>query len=422
MNDQEESYPIPSETMSGIALDHHMGDIRRVREICEDFGITTKNSRLERYGAFLERCLAGDRINSTSVFQLSSNAPFENWAECLQYVLREIHELMWILKGIKVNPPEGLKEKLGWIVSGRDFAFLDVDSRSRNAQFELRIASYFSQAGCCVDLTSETDIIVDSDDYVYYIECKRIGSPNKLRTRLSEARNQLRARMPKKARGKPAFGCVAADVTKVAFDHNGLTFGCVAEHSKNVIQRKLKEVCNRAEKFDLFGRERNLIVYWFQIHIAALVMFPQTFTSRFSSNHIYRFPMSWRQARASRGFWKIFSSVSVEDPRATVPKPLRRRTRVILPAGTKFYMNEELMKELANGGNIMPRDESLVVGGMEVDGIESEFTFCEFMDAIEVLDEDFMSQMADNPIGAQACILATMWGCRHPFEIADSDE
>lgn len=177
--DQEETYPLPSEMMSSLAWNHHLDDLVNVRSICEDFGIQTSNTRLDRYEKFLRKYLDGDQIGGESVFQMPSSAPFQNWMECLQYVLREVHELMWILKGIQANQPKGVKEKLDWIIGGRDFAFLDVDSRSRDAQFELRIASYFSQAGFAVDLTSKTDVIVHSDNHVYYIECKRVGSTNK---------------------------------------------------------------------------------------------------------------------------------------------------------------------------------------------------------------------------------------------------
>jgi hypothetical protein len=100
------------------------------------------------------------------------------------YVLREAHELMRILRGLKVHVPSGIDEKLRVIVGGRDFAALDSDSNSRNTLFELRISSYFCQSGCDVDLSTDTDIIALSDDQAFYLECKRVGNDNQLAKRL----------------------------------------------------------------------------------------------------------------------------------------------------------------------------------------------------------------------------------------------
>lgn len=421
-DDQNETYPVPTETMRGLPWAHHLSDIMEVMEFCERLGIRTKNTRLERYGEFLRRFLKDGQVVPGSVFVVPSDSPFENYIECLQYVLREVHELMWILKGLQVRQPEGLEKRLERIVGGRDFAFLDADSKSRDAQFELRIASYFCQSGCYVDLTTDTDVIVHSDDFVYFIECKRVGSSNQLRKRLSGAKEQLRKRMPKKIGEKLVFGCVAVDVTKVGFPHNGCTFGAVADHSKEVIQSKLKDVCNTAEGHNLFGGGRGLIVYWFQIHIASFVMFPNTLTSRFSSNHIYKGGMVKREFRAANNFWDLFRAVSTDDSRSSNPKPLRRRKSFTLPAGTQWYMDEQLMQEILSGEEIAKRNDDFVVGGMEYNGIDYEFLFFEFMQALDGMGEDEIAQLVEDPIRAQVIMLALMCGRRNPFEVVDDDE
>jgi len=234
----------------------------------------------------------------------------------------------------------------------------------------------------------------------------------------------LRKRMPKKVSRKLVFGGVAADVTKIAFPHNGLTFGVVADHSKDVIQKKLKEVCRTAENYDLFKGGSGPIVYWFQIHIAALVLLPQTLTSRFSSNHIYRTPRNRRELSAVNDFWEIFSRVSVDDSRSISPKPVKPRKSITLPKGTKFSINENLMKELLSGNEISERDDNFTVGGMEVQGIEIEFSIREVKEALESFEEDERAEMAKNFASpqSQAMLLAVMWARQHPFEIVDDEE
>lgn len=422
--DQNETYPIPTETIRGLPWEHHLNDLLEVRAFCENFEIRTKNTRLARYEEFLRRFINHGQVNPESVFRNQSDAPFQNWIECLQYVLREVHELMWILKGLQASLPKGVKGKLEQIVSGRDFAFLDVDSRSRDTQFELRIASYFCQAGCEVDLTTETDVIAYADDFVYFLECKRVGSPSQLRRRLSGAKEQLRKRMPKKVSGKLVFGGVAADVTKIAFPHNGLTFGMVSDHSKDVIQKKLLEVCKTAENYDLFNGSKLPIVYWFQIHIAALVLYPQTLTSRFSSNHIYRTPRNRKEQRAVDDFWGRFTQVSAHDCRSDSPQQVRLRESIAIPAGTKCFMNEKFLEEMLGGIEIAGKDDNFIVGGMEIDGIEIEFSFREFSEVFQSIGDDAKSDMAKEPTSPQTQVrlLAMMWSLRHPFEVVNSEE
>lgn len=214
MENEPKSYPIPNETMPGMDLAQHLADLLEIRNFIQGRGIETRNTRIERYIEYLRLVIAQDPINPVMVFKNSTEGPFESPADWRLYVLREVHELMWILKGLKVLLPLGIDEKLKIIVGGSDFAALDGDSLSRNTQFELRIASYFCQAGCEVDLSTETDIIALTDEQAFFLECKRVGNQNQLAKRLSEARKQLQARMPEKVGKRIAFGSIAVDVTR----------------------------------------------------------------------------------------------------------------------------------------------------------------------------------------------------------------
>jgi hypothetical protein len=276
MTDEQRSYALPTQTIPGLDLSHHLSDVREIIQFLNNRGIDTRNTRMERYGRFLAE--AHDRgpeaVDASKIFKASVGAPFLSNVDWFLYVLREVHELMWILKGLRAQLPHGVDDKLKAIVGGRDFAALDVDSQSRNTQFELRIASYFCQVGCDVDVSTDTDVVATTDDYVFYLECKRVGGAGQMGKRLSEARTQLGRRMPRKDGRRLVLGCVAIDVTKVAFSHNGLTWGMINEHSRDVIREKLIGIANTADRMLSFESCRKLLSYWLQIHIASLIMRP----------------------------------------------------------------------------------------------------------------------------------------------------
>jgi hypothetical protein len=288
VGDEQKSYQLPAETLPSLELSHHLEDLVEIRDFLRGRGIETKNTRIERYIHYLHQVTTQGPTDASRIFKNSVSGPFESPIDWMLYVLREVHELMWILKGLAVHLPLGIDEKLRIIAGGSDFASLDTDSQSRDIQFELRIASYFCQAGCAVDLSTETDIIALTDNQAFYLECKRVGSHSQLAKRLSAARKQLHQRMPKKDGKRVVFGCIAADVTRVAFSHNGLTFGVTNEHSRDVVQEKLVAVAKASQKLPLFRDCRSLCCYWLQIHISSLILQPPMPVTRFSSYHIPR--------------------------------------------------------------------------------------------------------------------------------------
>jgi hypothetical protein len=275
-------YKLPTSTLPGLPYEAHYADMLELRTFFDKRGIPTQNTRIERYTSYLKALVNKERMIEYHIFPGSKDDRFRSALDWLLYVLREVHELMWILKGLQAHVPAGVDSKLKALVSGRDFAALDSNSHSRNTQFELRIASYFCQAGYEVDLTSETDIIASTSDAAFYVECKRIAKSSQLVRRLREARVQLELRLPEEHNGKTAFGCIAADVTNVAFKHNGLTLGATTDHAKDVIQTKLKQIGATTEKLPLFSSNRKILRCFLQIHIPSLVIRPPTVTSRFS--------------------------------------------------------------------------------------------------------------------------------------------
>jgi len=401
--------------MPGLDWSYHVRDLVEFQEFLEARGIRTKNTRIERYIDYLRHFTVEDSVDVEKIFKNSADGPFESPSDWLLYILREAHELMWIFKGLKVHIPSGIDEKLRVIVGGRDFAALDSDSNSRNIQFELRIASYFCQYGCDVDLSADTDIIALSDNQAFYLECKRVGNNNQLAKRLSEAKKQLHKRMPKKYGNRVIYGCIAADVTKVAFSHNGLTFAMTNAHSRDVIQKKLIRIAKDSQKLPLFKDCRDLLGYWFQIHIPSLILRPPTPCTRFSSQHIFRDSWSGKQRRAVRAFRDIFESASRGDPREIPPKPLTPRKEIVIPKGTIFSFDGDLLQEFLEGGEIAPREMNNEVGKLTINGREHTFSFFDFTMILPNLTES-RTAMAKEPVRAQLELLTLMYGWRFPYE------
>lgn len=415
-----ESYPLPTETMPRLNIRHHLEDLKLIRNLIESFDISTLNTRLDRYARFLKEADTKgiETVDASSIFKNSVDSRFKSSYDWLLYVFREVHELMWIIKGLQNHPPLGVKEKLEVIVGGRDFASLDKDSSSRDAQFELRIASYFCQSGFEVDMSTETDIIAKTDQFQFLIECKRISSEKQLRKRLSEARNQLRKRMPRKDGPRINMGCIAADVTKLAFSHNGLTFGMTNEHSRDVIQSKLKYISSRFGDSLSFDSSRKLLGYWLQIHIAALILKPDppTPTSRFSTYHIQEPNLNRRERRAARTFYKKFEEVSVTDARASPAHALKPRHYVKIPKGATISLDKEKLKSFLAQDDIAYTDEAVVFASLKAEDKLEKFTNIDVgMLPAKCLDE-WCALVEDKPGEAAAKLIAEMYLQRYPYD------
>src|ERR1039457_87849 len=353
MADEQKSYPLPPESLPGLRLSDHLSDLVQIKEFIESRGVQIKNTRIERYIQYLEIVSNGQKVDESLIFKNSVDERFRISADWLLYVLREIHELMWILKGLKTTQPAGLDEKLKVIVSGSDFAALDTNPQCRNFQFELRIASYFCQAGFQVDLTTKTQVIALGKQFAFFIECKSVASMVQLSRRISEAKKQLRQRMPNRYHDLPAYGCIAVDVTKVAFSHNGLTFGLTPEHSKDIIQAKLKGIASAITRTPILVGSNNILQCWLQIYIPCLVIHPPTTITRFSSFGILNLKLQGEAYLALKLLCEIQTKIDTLDARVIPPRKLTPRTALHFPEGTVFsVVDQKLLNELLERGRV----------------------------------------------------------------------
>jgi hypothetical protein len=289
---------LPGETMGS-----HLQDLHDLCKWLGRYNINTSNSRIAYYIKFLKSFI------NMSDFSPRVNEEDRAVFDELLYVLREIHELSWILDGLKQSAPEGVEELLKVVIGGKSFARDDIKTTARNYQLELRIASYFLQSSCVVQLNQITDIVVESPKYRFFVECKRLSSRKKVNSRVREAAKQLNIRLKHK-KLKQEFGVAVFDVTKIAFPHQGLTWGVNNEHGKTVIQEKLQSIWREFD-FDIpFKNNKKVILIWLQIHIPSLIISTGQPTTRFSSFFYHSSSMKGKGNSALRELMQHIESSS----------------------------------------------------------------------------------------------------------------
>jgi hypothetical protein len=424
MSKENLQYSVPSETLPSLHISSHLEDLGEFVAILRERGIETNNTRIERYVRYLAQILSNgiESVDPSRIFRNSTDDRFQNPGDWFLYILRETHELMWILAGLKSHVPCGIDSKLKLIVGGRDFAALDSDSVSRNTQFELRIASYFCQSGCDVDLSSGTDVIATTRDHAFFVECKRVAAANQLAKRLSEARGQLLQRMPRKDGRRLVLGCVAADVTKIAFSHNGLTWGVTNEHSRDIAREKLHEVAEAADRHLTFGSPRKLLCYWLQIHIASLIMRPvPNPATRFSSYFVPKEQFSRKENRTFAKFFGLFEAASRADDRSRAPQVFVPRTTFTFPAGTVFRVEEDLLLALMEQTQLSDAEQESIIASVRIDGDEQCFSFSEASLFAEDALSEWQASRAD--LGyANMTLVARLYAQRNRFGAVPEDE
>ncbi|CDG54341.1 MULTISPECIES: hypothetical protein [Halomonadaceae] len=414
--EEERSYSLPLKALPSLEYSYHLQDLIELNEYLSSKGLRSRNTRIERYIEYFSLVLEKNE-DPWKVFKNSLKGPFESPLDWELYILREVHELMWILRGMKCKEPLGGVEKLELMIGGSDFAALDKDSSSRNAQFELRIASYFLQCGCHVDLTTETDVIAISNKEVFYIECKRVSSRKQLAKRIRDAEVQLQKRMPLKHDGKKVFGCVAADVTKVAYQHNGLTFAVTSDHARDTIQKDLQDVVSHLEAKPDFGTKKRIFNYWFQIHIPSLVAHPPSVATRFSSFHKFNERSNRKEVRAAKNFCEIFESASlISDKRENPPQQLKPQTEYRIPAGATYSFDKDVVCSVLREkeGKEWPLDKELAV--LEIKNDVHYFYVADSIIAMPIIEKTIHKSGYEELEELALIMIAIMFAQRFPYE------
>lgn len=201
------------------------------------------------------------------------------------FILREVDEWLWIFKGFKNNPPLGYQELFKKSLGG-DYLAKDDNTHARNYQFELKIASYFLQAGCKIDLSEVSDLVAYLGSWSpIYVECKRISSFKQIPKRLKELANQLKNRY-KSRKTSSCHSLAVIDVTKLVNPNLGLSYGNDREEVRDGIRGLLIELSNNNDFHSVFEGDKRVLSVWLHATIPALHVFEGEPSTRFSSLHI----------------------------------------------------------------------------------------------------------------------------------------
>jgi len=131
----------------------------------------------------------------------------------MYYFLHSINEMNQIILFCESLQDQKSKQFKGTVkdsIYGLKFRFDSVkkgDDKSRNYLFELTTASDYAKNNYTVDLSTRTDIIVESP--FFSIECKRISSESQIQKRVEEAIDQIKL----KEENKPHQGVIYIDIT-----------------------------------------------------------------------------------------------------------------------------------------------------------------------------------------------------------------
>jgi hypothetical protein len=266
-------------------------------------------------------------------------------------------------------------------------------------------------------MSNLTDIVATHDRTTYFVECKRVTSFNALIKRLKHAKKQLRTRLTRSTLVPRNFGIIAIDVTKVAFKYNGLTLGLTADHTKDVIQDQLKIIDAGIIKSGFALKQKNLLMTWLQIHIPALVLYPNTTITRFSSLFVANGKLHGRSVEALKKLQReLYHIGKVSDERETPPKSLNFRKKVILPEGTLIGWDEKVFKVMLESWNLEPQQPEHTVLDVVIDGKKTEFSFFELSLLLANLSKEDRLKYSKDHMLARAELAARLILQRSPYE------
>jgi len=201
------------------------------------------------------------------------------------FTLREADEMIWVHHGLLKAIPPGALALLEKSIGGEAFAREDKRSAARNALFELRIASYFLQAGFSIDLSGPADIAIELPSARVYVECKRIESRKKVPARANEAFKQLRRHLSGMKRWS-SYGLAVLDVGQIIHPGQGMSMGVTRGHLRDGLRQELLGFANEFSISEFFMKERRILSVWLQAMVPSIHLTEHEVATRFSSIHL----------------------------------------------------------------------------------------------------------------------------------------
>lgn len=425
-NIESKRYSLPTKGMPVRSAEQDLSLLTSLMKRMREVGVAVHGTRLRVYQSFLEKIVSGCEPAKLDLDKLDgvSGHPMEqtNELEHLLYVYREVHELNWIEGGLQESLPVGIEISLKLIAGGRPFSTVDKDRSARNTQFELRIASYFCRAHYSVDLSTLTDIVASPGRVLYFTECKRIASAAQLRKRLKDASKQLKARMNVNTLfSKKQYGLIALDVTKVAFPRDALTYAVTPDHSRDVLQEKLKTIAlELEEEVNAVFQNRQIFFVWLQIHLPMLIRSPATVGTRFSSYFFINPNLGIFAKLIAKGFFVNVLSAGDRDCTFVEGAELEIRNGVVIPKSAIMWFESELASDFKQTGELAVLDPETIVATLEVDGKVVEFPYAILEMTVKHMPVDQQAEIRKyDPIQIGMCLVPAMYCQWFPYKGED---
>jgi len=271
-----------------------LSDLEEFRTWLESRGLRVESTRLHEYITALKAYEVGPPVNELPQADLDRYV----------FMWREADELRMIFEGLKISEPSGalslLQKALGGAALSRD----ETSTAPRNFLYELRIASFFLQAGFTVDLSMEADLTVALSTGTLVVECKRIASANKVFVRAKEACSQLTRRIKAVPRHTTrAFGLACLDISRVLHPNQGVTVTPSADYAKAALQYELRKFDRDFDLAGIFRGNKDIIAVWVQLSAPTLTADGRR--TRFSSLHIPLAPQAGPRYEAFEELRKV---------------------------------------------------------------------------------------------------------------------
>lgn len=177
-----------------------------------------KNHRFTKYRQNLQKLIDAKQKGTTHQL-LGSISP-----EDLSTSLCALNELVIIYRGLSplINQNELLSERLKKIIDGPFFEKnekivmgLKNTNVPRNFAFELLTASFFSLSGYQIKLDSDADLVVEDQNDIIFVECKRPTCRKTVSRNVHKAIDQLTNRLNHANSSKKTCGLIALSMSKI---------------------------------------------------------------------------------------------------------------------------------------------------------------------------------------------------------------
>ena len=213
---------------------------------CSSHGLTLDGSRFEIYRQRIETLCEKIRkgsIKETAPHLAGSHSDLEYF-----FPLTEAAEFGDVLPYLQTLDPSVLHKKIELILRGPVLPNDEnlASNQARNILFELTLAARLWRAGFQPRLGEHPDLICAVEGKELFFECKRPLSPKKVKKRINEAGDQLRANLKEAAPG--TRGIIAISLSKILNPGDKLYVGPNELSMRRGLEQEIFTSAEKAEK------------------------------------------------------------------------------------------------------------------------------------------------------------------------------